>query len=695
MFVKDFLIEIGVEELPASFILPTIGFIEDFFCDELRKANLKFGEINSFSTPRRLALRITDLQMKQEDTIIEKIGPSTKAAFTENGDLSKAGSGFIAGAGAKKEQIIIKTTPKGEYISLLIENKGKKAEEILKTITHEMFVKIKFPKSMRWAEHKESFARPTKWLIMMIGNDLVDYSVNNLQSDFYSYGNRYLSDNKCRISQPSDYEKILNSVKVIANRNQRKEDIRKQLSQLFENKDEEVLEDEKLLDVVTDLVEFPTACIANFDGKYLSLPEKIITATLTQNQKCFAVINKTSGKLVNKFVFISNGNPEFTELIKSGNEKVIVPRLEDAEFYYNEDIKKPLENYYEKLNEVLFQKDLGTIKEKTDRIVRISTFLADLLKLEDKAKQEIIRTALLCKCDLVTLMLGEKEFTKLQGYIGKNYALAAGENKEIAEGIYEHYMPRGQNDSLPITMNGSVVAIADKIDTICGIIGVGLVPTGSNDPFAIRRAANGVVQIISANKFDVDLFALIEYSLKILGNKIKDIEKSRQIIYDFMKQRINWLIQQNNIDYDVIESVMHIDYKNIPDVMQRAFDVQSFKSNPDFIKLVLGFKRVSNILQQAEVLNEINDKLLQENEEKLLFDELSLLKINVEDKLISKDYHNVMQDLVNYSSFIDLFFDKVLVNTEETELRNNRYALLSEIRKLFLKVADLSKIVIE
>ncbi|MCK4956044.1 MAG: glycine--tRNA ligase subunit beta, partial [Candidatus Cloacimonetes bacterium] len=574
-------------------------------------------------------------------------------------------------------------------------NKGEETFNILQKRIPELFKKFNFPKTMRWGSSALAFARPIRWIVAIFAEQLIPIKINGISAGKISYGNRYQKlSNVVEINSPQDYETSLLSVKVIANRETRKDLIIQQMGKLFADKTDEVIEDKKLLEVVTDLVEFPTAVIGFFDKKYLELPQKIITSTLSQHQKYFAV-RSANGELTNKFVFISNGNPEYSDLIRSGNEKVIIARLDDASFFYKEDTSIPLEKYIPKLNEVLFQSKLGSLLNKTERITNICNFLSKKLNLSSGDTIKAMRAASLCKADLVTLMLGEKEFTKLQGYIGMKYALVAGEEHDIATAIYEHYQPRGQNDDLPASLIGSLVAIADKLDTVCGIIGVDMVPSGSNDPFALRRAANGIVQIIAAKELGINLIELIDFAFTELADKLERKNHNRELVYDFFKQRVGWLLKENNIDHDVMESVMHVDFSDIADIKQRAGDLQKFKQKEDFTKLVIGFKRVSNIIAKADNIIEIKPELLEAEAEKDLYESYQVLQPEIDKYLVSKDYVKVMERLVNFGEKIDQFFDNVMVNAEDETLKQNRYALLALIQTLFYKVADIAKIVVK
>ena len=689
MLYKDFLFELGVEEIPAGFIAEAIRKMEDYFKSFLEEEKLAFSEIIMYSTPRRFAIQIKGVQEKQDDEIIEKVGPAKRVAFDSEGKLSRAGQGFLRGAKAKEDNLFIKETKKGEYIAVKIEKKGELAKVLLKKAILDFINNLSFPKSMRWYNYKLNFARPIRWILVLLDNEIIEMKLNNLSSSNKSFGNRFQKiPNEISIENPKNYEENLEKVYVIPNRNKRKKMIKTQLTKLFENSDNHYIEDDRLLEIVTDLVEYPTSIIASYDEKYLKLPQKIITSTLTQHQKYFAVADKNN-KLTYNFVFISNGNPEFSEIIKLGNEKVIRARLEDAEFFFNEDTKEPFENFVPKLSNVLFQSDLGTLLEKTKRIEKIAGFLCETLDFSQKEK--VLRSAYLCKADLVSQMLGEKEFTKLQGYVGMNYALFSNEDKDVSKAIYEHYMPRGENDSLPSNEISALLAISDKLDTVCGIIGVGLLPSGSKDPFALRRAANGIVQIIDAFNFELNLKSIIDFAFETLGDKVKsDTEKEK--VYTFFNQRVLWLLKQKNIDSDIIKSITHIDASEIVDLKQRAEDIQKFKERDDFNQLVLGFKRVSNIISKNPQSGNPEKKYLEDVEEKNLYQKYISTKNEIESELKHKNYSKVMSILVEFRPIIDDFFDNVLVNTDNENIKLNRYRLLGRIRDLFLNVSDLAEI---
>jgi len=695
LLTKDFLLEIGTEEIPAGYLNDAISFIDDNFKLFLQTSRLTSNKVITTFTPRRLALIANGLQAKQEDLDIVKTGPARKIAFLEDGNPSPALDGFLRNNKASQDDVFFQDSPKGEITAIRIKQTGLLTEELLLQWMQTLLAAIPFPKRMKWGSGSSDFARPVRWIVCLWGDEILPFESGTLFSGRTSRGNRFLGlETSVNIGSANDYFNALKQVSVFADRQERNELIKQQLQDIFTGRDYSVDINEGLLQTVTDLVEYPNAVIAEFEERFLILPEKIITSTISQNQKYFAVMDK-AGKLTNKFVFISNGNPEHSSLIRQGNEKVVKPRLEDAMWYYQEDTKHKLEAFVPALSNVVFQAELGTLKEKTDRIINISTFICNLLKLSQAEIQIAQRTALLSKADLVTKMLGEKEFTKLQGYIGMHYALASGEEASTAQGIYEHYMPRGQNDALPQTTNGAIIAVADKLDTVCGIIGIGMLPTGSADPYALRRAANGIVQIIAERKWDFNIADIIGYSLNQYNKLGIDKPETKQIILSFFHQRINWYLQQQSIDYDVIDSVMHIEFGNILHLLERAKAVQDFKSNEDFIKLVIGFKRVSNIIKDEKSQLSIKESLFTEQAETELFTALRLLESKIAAELEKLNYSQVLNQLVSIRPVIDKFFDDVLVNTDNEQLRLNRYALLLEIRKAFLQVADISLLVVE
>ena len=693
--MSDFLLELGFEEIPPSQLQPVVEYIQSSFINLMKSTGLSYSALKVSSTPRRFFLLSSSIPEKQEDLQVKKIGPAKRLAYDEKGNLTAAALGFLKKNNAPPEDLYIETTDKGEFIALHKIQPGKATPDILKEWIYELIPHLPFTKTMIWNESRMALARPLRWLCILWQEEVIPLEIAGVKSGNITYGNRYLGLNRpLKIATPTVYLSILQENAVLAEREFRRKTIIEQLNNLPLGNGLQIIPDKQLIETATDLVEHPTAVLASFQEKYLFLPDKIITSTISQNQKCFSIQTK-DGRLSNRFIFISNGNPEYSDIICKGNEKVVDARLADALWYFQEDTKQPLEAFVPQLKEVIFQSCLGTMADKTQRIEKITEYICTLLNLEEPQKELALRTALLCKADLVTNMLGEKEFTKLQGYIGKQYALAGGEPYEVAEGIYEHYMPRGPNDSLPQTLSGAIVAVADKMDSVCGIIGIGLIPTGSADPFAIRRAANGVVQIIADRVWHFNLSSLIHYTLELLKNYTQLTPTAEQDVQNFFHQRVAWLLKQLKLDYDVIDSLEHLTLGDIPDLIQRAKALQAYRSKEDFIRLVIGFKRVSNIINEEKEFLPLREELFQQEEERILHSELQKLRYTIDRCLEESDYKSAIQSLIKYGVFIDNFFDAVLVNCDDPELRANHYALLKEIKNEFLRIADISRLVVE
>lgn len=693
--MNSFLFELGTEELPDGFILPAVQHLEKSLKELLTEKGLKPEEIRCYSTPRRLAVLALGLEAKQEDIQIDKLGPSVAIAYDKDGNLSPAGLGFLKKQGASERDVRIEKTEKGEFLAISFVQKGKSSPQILREWILEVITQVALPKRMIWKDKDLGFLRPIRWIVALFNDEVIELDFHGIKSDRYSYGNRFLGlGERLIIENAEHYEEALGAKGVVADREKRKELIRQQSKDLVKAEGLIIKEDERLLETVTNLVESPTAVMAKFKESYLSLPEKVITSTITQNQKYFSIFDN-KGKLQNKFIFVSNGNPEYSQIIREGNEKVVNARLDDALWFYDEDCKESLESYLPKLKDVVFQADLGTMAEKSERIIRLSEYICEKLGIEGKEREKALRTAELCKADLVTLMLGEKEFTKLQGYIGWQYALKSGEDEEVALGIYEHYMPRGSKDELPSTLCGQVCAVADKVDTVVGIIAAGLLPTGSADPFALRRAAGGALQIIGANSWKIDIFELIGVALKIVSEKLKPKEGTKEYLHKYFLQRVDWLLKEMGIAYDVSLAVMNSGVDTIPDIYAKALALQGLKSQDDFIRLVIAYKRVANIISQTKEFKPLSAELFEEAAEEELYLALKSLNQKLNRELKELNYQQALKELLALGQDIDRFFDAVLVNCENQALKDNRYALLKAIREEFNRVADLSLIVVE
>ena len=697
----SFLLELGCEEIPDKQIVIAFESIYTGFSKFLQDSLLDCRSFRVSGTPRRLFLAVEGLESRQADREIFKTGPAVNIAYTKDGGLSPAGMGFLKKNAASVSDSFVQETEKGNFLAVKYVQAGSEALVLLQAWVSQMIPQIPFGKKMIWCDGSFSFSRPLRWIVFLWDAKPIKFDFYGIPSGNITYGNRYLGLDKALVlAESSDltntenYLSTLRAGKVIADAEERKAIILEQLSKVFTDGVHSVMDDLRLVETVTNLVEYPTAVVGEFEEKYLALPEKIIISTISQNQKYFSV-KDVKGALANKFVFISNGDPQFSALITEGNQKVVNARLADALWYYSEDTKQPLTSFVPRLSDVVFQAKLGTMADKTQRIIGLCKLLAKELQLDAAETEKVLRCALLCKADLLTTMLGEKEFTKLQGYIGKQYALASGEDIQVAEGIYEHYMPRGSADGLPETLCGSIVAIADKMDSVASIIGIGMMPTGSGDPFALRRAANGIVQIISYRSWDLDLYSLADAALNSISRICELNSAARTNLHAFLDQRVVGLLRQQGIAYDVTDSVMHINKAQINDLENRARALQELKTQEDFIRLVIGFKRVANIIAGVADFSPLQTALFAEPAELELHASLQQLHLAIDQALAKKAYNVALQHLLVFGKAIDNFFDAVLVNCEDLRLRENRYALLGEIKQEFLRVADLSLIVLE
>ncbi len=674
----DFLFEIGTEEIPAGYIASAVDQFVKFFQKGLNEAELSFDELEVFDTPRRMAILLRGLPEGQQDKVVEKIGPKVEIAYAEDGkSLSNAGMGFLRSSGCDESQIFIVEGKKGKNVAVKFEQKGKKTSEILSQLCTDCVSGFNYPKSMKWGSESFMFARPVRWLVALLDKKVVDVEIAGVKSGKITFSHREFGG-KHELSTPSDYEATLLSGRVIADRKKRFENILQQFAEL----DLEVVEDNKLMNLVCDIVEYPVVMVGEFDEKFLELPEKIIITTLCEHQKCFAT--RKSGKLTNRFVFVSNGKKENSELIIVGNQKVAKARLSDAKFFYTEDTKKPLLDYYQDLEQVTFQQDLGSLLSKVQRVEKICSYLAG--KLNFKNAKDLHLAAQLSKCDLVTTMLGEKEFTKLQGYMGHQYALATGVDAEVALAIEEHYLPKGLGGNLPTTDLGAILAIADKIDTICGIVGIGMLPTGSADPFALRRAATGICRIVLDREFDFDLAMLVAESFALQPDCVD--KKHIDFVVDYLMQRVKYVFGQSDVKDDLLSALLGDQSAlNLTAISNKIAVLQPMLSRDDFLQLVLSCKRIDNILVSAKPDGEVNEALLVEEMEKELYNSFKNLKLNEID-----DFEQKIAELIKFSSVINKFFDKIMVNAEDENIKKNRWNLLAMIRAEIKGVMDFGKI---
>ncbi|RRD38912.1 glycine--tRNA ligase subunit beta [Leptotrichia sp. OH3620_COT-345] len=675
----NFLFEIGLEELPSRYINEAEADLEKLIKNELKNERLSFSDIESFSTPRRIAVIVKNISEKQEDLNKKSIGPSVDVAY-KNGELTKAGEGFVKSQNAGNEDIKIIENEKGKYISIEKFLKGRKTEEILPEILNNILKKIEFEKSMKWGEKQFRFARPIKWFITLLGSKVLDFEFEGIKSSNKTRGMRYFASQNIVINEASEYEKILLENFVIVKKERRRDKILKSIKENCEKDGDKVIINDYLLEEVVNLVEYPYAIKGEYSENYLLLPEDIITITMETHQRYFPVKDK-NGKLTNKFVLVRNA-PEHSETVKKGNEKVIEPRLADAKFFFEEDLKNKFSDNVKKLKEVTFQKDMGTIYDKIQRSKRIAEYLIEKTRKQSE-KKNILRTVELAKADLVTNVIGEKEFTKLQGFMGSIYAEKQGEEKNVALGIFEHYLPRYQGDSLPTTVEGAIAGISDKIDTVVGCFSVGLKPTSSKDPYALRRAVQGIVYVTLNAKLEYDYKELVKESYQIFAESKKVLEENVIIdVIEFFRQRIINVLSEK-YSKDLINYQINLE-NDIIKLDNRLFILSELSKTENFGKLVNLLKRVKNIVKEEKSEVPVNESLFSTKEEKqiLLFsDELENLE--------NKDFSECIEMLLKKENVINDFFDKVKINDENTTIKNNRISLLKKLEKVVDKIITL------
>ncbi|MCR1954838.1 glycine--tRNA ligase subunit beta [Clostridioides mangenotii] len=686
--MKNYLLfEIGVEEMPARFVGNTLFQLESNLSKLLKDNRIAFDEIKSYGTPRRLVLIVDGIQDKQSDLEEEIKGPAKKIAVDADNNFTKPAIGFMKSKNLNPEDIYFKVVGKDEYMFATIKQKGELSEDIIKEILPQTIKSVVFPKSMRWGGKNLRFVRPIRWLVTLLNDNVVDFDLEGIISSNVTKGHRFLGKSEITVNSLEDYLKKLKENYVILDQKQRKEIIKDQCTKVAEALSGTVELDEELLEEVTHLVEYPTAFYGEFDKDYTKLPKEVVITPMKQHQRYFPVTK--GGKLLPNFIAVRNGSDYRIENVKVGNEKVLEARLADALFFYNEDIKNNLESYIEKLKDVVFQAQLGSIYEKTLRMDKLSIDILDELDMQEE-KVHASRAAKLSKADLITGMVGE--FDELQGFMGKEYAKVSGEDEAVCEAIFEHYLPRFSGDTLPQTNVGVALSIADKLDSIAGFFAIGIQPTGSQDPYALRRQALGILSILMDKKIDVDLKTLIEHAL---DNYIEiDFDKSAVCanIMNFFNERVRIQFKDMGIRYDVVDAVISSDVNDVYDMYCRALALNNWLDRDELVEMLTAFNRVSTLAQKAES-DKVDESLLKEDAERKLYSEFVDVKEKVEALISDKKYSVALETFASLRPVIDSLFDSVMVMDNDEVIKNNRLGLLKQIYDTMLKICDLSKIV--
>ncbi|MGY2228383.1 glycine--tRNA ligase subunit beta [Pseudomonas tolaasii] len=681
MSAQDFLVELGTEELPPK----ALNTLADAFLAGIEKglqsAGLKFAAKKVYAAPRRLAVLLTALETQQPDRSINLDGPPRQAAFDAEGNPTQAALGFAKKCGVELSEID-QSGPKLRFSQVIT---GKPTASLLPTIVEDSLNDLPIPKRMRWGARKEEFVRPTQWLVMLLGDQVIDCTILAQKAGRDSRGHRFHHPQAVRITSPANYAADLRAAYVLADANERRELISKRTEELARLQEGTAIVPPNLLDEVTALVEWPVPLVCSFEERFLDVPQEALITTMQDNQKYFCLLD-VDGKLLPRFITVANIESKDPQQIIAGNEKVVRPRLTDAEFFFKQDKKQKLEDFNLRLQNVVFQEKLGSVYDKAVRVSKLAAYIAPRIG-GDAAWAA--RAGLLSKCDLATEMVGE--FPEMQGVAGYYYALNDGEPDDVALALNEQYMPRGAGAELPGTLTGAAVAIADKLDTLVGIFGIGMLPTGSKDPYALRRAALGVLRILIDKKLDLDLTQAVVFAVGQFGGKVKQAGLAEQVL-EFVFDRLRARYEDEGVDVATYLSVRALQPGSALDFDQRVQAVQAFRKLPEADALAAVNKRVSNLLSKADNLGnaEVDPGLFADAKEFSLNSAIAKAENAVKPLIAERNYAEALARLASLREPVDAFFEAVMINAEDAGVRKNRYAMLARLRGLFINIADIS-----
>ncbi len=689
---QDLLLEIGTEELPAAFVGPAMEYLSKRLPDAVREARLEHGAAEVYGTPRRLAVLLKDVSCRQPDRSIEHRGPAKSAAFDSDGRPTKAAEGFARGKGVSVDSLMSVDTPKGAYVVAKVDEKGREATEILSELIPSVIASIPFAKSMRWGEVRVHFARPIHWILALLGDRRVPFVFGDVSSGERTFGHRFLAPDPLVLESPDDYLGGLESARVIADADTRRRRIIEQSESALAEYEPSwrLREDQELLDEVTHLVEWPAAVVGAFDVDHLNLPVEVLVSEMRQHQRYFSVTEADTGRLAPAFVAISNTPPRDPVLVREGYERVLAARLADARYFYDTDRARKLEERVDGLGRVVFQEKLGSVLEKVRRVRCLSASMAGMLGLSE-IEHSLSRVVTLAKADLTTGMVGE--FPDLQGVMGRYYALEDGEQESVARGIEEHYLPRHAGDRLPDSHEGALAGIADRLDTMAGIFGLDKGPTGTADPFGLRRACLAIVSIVLHKGYRLPLSELIEEAARLYGDKLPmDVAATREKVMGFFRGRLKNLWTAKGHSYDVVDAVLSAGFDDLVSARDRVAILDEVKNHPDFSPLAVAFARASNIVAKAPAIQaaEVDPELFESSVEMDLWKALAEIKNSVEQALESHDYRAALSEMAALKEPVDAFFEGVMVMDEDLRRRENRLLLLVSISSLFRRIADFS-----
>ena len=695
--MSTILFELGCEELPPKSLKPLRDALQASVTEQLNEAEIGFDSIKAFAAPRRLAIRIEGISDKQPDRSEQKRGPAIKAAFDSDGNPTRAAMGFAKGLGIDASELITINTDKGDYVGYEQIIQGQATTELLPTIFQTALDNLPIAKRMRSGASRNEFVRPVQWAVLMQDSAVIDATIQGHQTGKQTRGHRFHSPDYHEITHANDYEQLLDDLKVVADFDKRQTLIKNQVKTLADEVNADPIVPQDLLDEVTALVDFPIALRANFEARFLQVPQEALISTMQADQKYFCLTDK-AGKLQPYFIFITNIESKDPNQIIEGNEKVVRPRLADAEFFFLQDQKQPLFALTESLKTRVFQDKLGTIWEKSERIAKLAAFIATLMQQQgrDINVDETVRAAILSKADLASSLVGE--YPELQGIAGTYYARLNDEPEAVAASLQEQYLPKFSGDVLPQTPIGICLALADRLDTLVGIFAIDQAPTGSKDPFSLRRSAIGILRILIEKQLPINLVALVEQAIKGYstseGSKIAKMGDTFTQVMAFLNSRYRAMYTEQGVSVDTIQAVQAINPHMPLDFDQRIRAVQSFSKVSQASMLADSNKRVANILAKSEVsvADTVDEALLSEPAEQTLYQAVQQAQMAVKPLLETADYTQVLQTLVSLDAPLTQFFADVMVNSEDAALKNNRLALLKQVRALFLTVADISEL---
>lgn len=684
---SDLLLEIGLEEIPARFVLDAANQLADRVRELLTEQHIGFGKIHVYSTPRRLAVLVEEVNEKQDDLHEEVKGPAKKIALDENGNWTKAATGFTRGQGKTVDDIYFKEIDGTEYVHVAKHIQGRNTMDVLINLK-EVITGLSFPKNMRWADFDLRYIRPIRWIIALYGSQILPIEITNVKASNKTYGHRFLGQDIV-IREPKEYKTALLAQHVMVDYEERKAVILEQIHQLESEKNWHVPIDPDLLDEVSNLVEYPTVLFGSFEKEYLQLPEEVLITTMKEHQRYFPVKDE-SGRLLNYFITVRNGDANHLDNVRRGNEKVIRARLQDAVFFYEEDQKLSINDAINKLEKVVYHDQIGTYKEKLQRIKSLSQYILQQLPVSKEMQEHTLRAAEICKFDLVTQMVDE--FPELQGIMGEKYAVIHGENPLVAKAINEHYMPKNADGELPETEAGAVVSIADKLDTIASIFSIGLIPSGSQDPYSLRRQATGVVQILANKGWNIDFTALLKESIK---QTVKFSKRNEQEVFadmfSFFQLRFKHLLGEKGIRYDIVDAVLEAPIRDVKSLIEKAAILDRKKEEAGFKENVEALSRVINITKKFEKAIEIDPGLFENETESQLYEAYQQMK----SQLYETDPEQYYQLLVRLKDPINQFFDQTMVMVDAEKIRNNRLSLLKSLSNLIGGFAQFSMIIVK